>query len=653
MKLGIRIFTAILVVLATCCCLNIYFISTQKSDTYGNFDNADLYQDFNVYELNETDITFYASENVYTYTKDYRVSIDFNGTKNKYNLLFNNKPCDKIMTTAGSLYAEYNLSFYDINEELISLVQLDIRYTFYVSHFVLTIQSTMTEEQHKLLNEYFAVNGCNLRVIDNVYYGGNGEELEKVYVNFYNNDELVAVHTTGCNSVLTTDYTKINLDTKTKYLVGWALKGTTDLIDLSTYKFNKNTDLVAIFKDKPTITFNAYSNKGYIGENNGILKEISCDIGSNYVFDTNDMPSITNYTFSHWVFNGQTIFPGDAFSLLIEKDKSYTISAYYIYDFYTVAFYFYETSKYDFWVYEFDTIEEIIEMADSIDYDCSSKDLFFMGWGTEELEFIDINTYEFEKCKPITLYGRYALEEDITKVNFYSNDALVESVNVMSNNNLVVKAPVVTSSNAVFVGWFEDSNLSIPADLSSIDLSSGEINLYAKFQLAYQLIIYVPGDVTSEVLSSEYRFLPGAEITYDFLTTIVPEKEDYTLVFNGMGIVDDITIDNRSVLMPNRVLYILPTYIYDGYTFNIEYFSSEYSSYQLLKKIEIDSLSDLINNLPTVDEIPTFDGKQYAGIYFGYTTSSPRIDGVSVETLETYGFEKSKIIKLQILYTNV
>ena len=194
MKILRRILTALFLVLATMCVVNIYKVSNQRNDTIGTLGSFDYYSDFDICVLETNPVFYYSVETGdYEYISIYNTAIDFDGTNNAYNLLVNDKPCSVIKSTAGKLYGEYNLSFNDLDNNEITDLTLKIEYKFYVSKIELSIKASLTEEQANLLNEYFFVNGCELRIIENVYYGGNEEDLEYVYVNFYDNENNLIV----------------------------------------------------------------------------------------------------------------------------------------------------------------------------------------------------------------------------------------------------------------------------------------------------------------------------------------------------------------------------------------------------------------------------------------------------------------------------
>lgn len=315
MKILQRFLTAICIILATCCVLNIKDILSETSQTFGSFDHYDLYEDFNVFEIEEN-LVFYNEDGTYKFSKTYPIKVDFNGSDNEYNLFVNNKPCDTIKSTAGSLYGIYGLSFYDINNQYICDFDLQIRYTFYASNFELSIETTCNSDELKYLNEYLNVNGFNLRIIEKVYYIAEEDVLSKVYVSFYDeNDNLLGVQNTLYNQKLATP--TYNVPEKTGYTFkGWTIDGKT-LVDFSTYKFTKNVKL------KPLYEINTYT----VTFKNGseIISTQTVEYGNNAT-----APAVTpaiGYTFSGWNKSLKNI-TGDAVISATFNKIQYTIHYY-------------------------------------------------------------------------------------------------------------------------------------------------------------------------------------------------------------------------------------------------------------------------------------------------------------------------------------
>lgn len=149
-----------------------YDYFTKYSAMYGTIEEHDPYEDFNFYEygLSKTIGWSYDAENErYYYQTTYATSIEFNGNENNYSLLINNRPCDYTTSAYGKLYGAQNIYFNDIDGTYKSTINLQVSFTFYASKIMLRIDTSATNENIGLLDEYILVNGLDLRIIKQIY----------------------------------------------------------------------------------------------------------------------------------------------------------------------------------------------------------------------------------------------------------------------------------------------------------------------------------------------------------------------------------------------------------------------------------------------------------------------------------------------------
>jgi hypothetical protein len=139
---------------------------------YGTIRNVDVYADFDAFNLNIPDPIFYlcAESGLYKIQYTFGTSTDFNGTRNKYNLLVNNKPTANTLSVGGSLFGQYKQVFYDIRGNELSTVVLDITIHFYVNKITVEISADMTPSQNALMRMVIEKEGgLVLRIIDQQY----------------------------------------------------------------------------------------------------------------------------------------------------------------------------------------------------------------------------------------------------------------------------------------------------------------------------------------------------------------------------------------------------------------------------------------------------------------------------------------------------
>lgn len=145
-------------------CINYY---QKESTTIGDIEIHDPYEDFNVFEYNLGNIVFYQEEDgTYSYNTTYKVSYEFDGTDKDYEILINNTPCYNTVSTAGQIQGDSNLIFYDVEGQFINSIEIDVSLIFYTSHIDMTVDTNATKNNIGLLQEYVAINGFEIRIIE-------------------------------------------------------------------------------------------------------------------------------------------------------------------------------------------------------------------------------------------------------------------------------------------------------------------------------------------------------------------------------------------------------------------------------------------------------------------------------------------------------
>ena len=140
------------------------------SKVHGQLVEHDPYEDFDYFEYNVTDFGLEQDEEGnFFYQKTYATSIQFDGSKNHYILLINNKPCNDSTSTYGKLYGNTIIHFDDVDGSYKCGIELEVTFTFYANHILLRVDTNATQENASLINEYIEINGLNLRILNEVY----------------------------------------------------------------------------------------------------------------------------------------------------------------------------------------------------------------------------------------------------------------------------------------------------------------------------------------------------------------------------------------------------------------------------------------------------------------------------------------------------
>lgn len=105
----------------------------------------------------------YDDTNTYSYEIDLLRVDDFNGAKNKYQIVLNNYVLLDTQIMTGSVFSVVYMDFYDTNGEKISSAFLNLSIKFLSNKTTLTL-STTGGENASFLTQYFRDNGIRLKI---------------------------------------------------------------------------------------------------------------------------------------------------------------------------------------------------------------------------------------------------------------------------------------------------------------------------------------------------------------------------------------------------------------------------------------------------------------------------------------------------------
>jgi len=151
------------------CGVALYKEKTNVSKTYGELNEHDLYEDFNVFDCDLSNAIFYQTTTGYEYTTTIPKAVEFNGSTSKYNVLVNDQPSSNEQSSAGILTAKNTINYYGIDGNLLNQTVLTIEFKFYQSRVEIVIKNTNTAEQQALFLEYMQFNGLKIRTIESQY----------------------------------------------------------------------------------------------------------------------------------------------------------------------------------------------------------------------------------------------------------------------------------------------------------------------------------------------------------------------------------------------------------------------------------------------------------------------------------------------------
>ena len=149
-----------------------YEYYTTQSQVIGALEEHNPYEDFDFYEYDLDAFSLLKNEEtgVYYYSEEYATSQEFNGTANKYILLINDKPCDITMSDYGKLRGTTTIHFDDVDGNEIHTIEVEVLFIFYANSICISVDTTATDDNAGMLQEYFKINGFNLRIIEEISY---------------------------------------------------------------------------------------------------------------------------------------------------------------------------------------------------------------------------------------------------------------------------------------------------------------------------------------------------------------------------------------------------------------------------------------------------------------------------------------------------
>lgn len=141
-----------------------------KAESYVN-GSIDVTNKFSQESYNYTAsaVTFYHENNdntdTYTFEANTLKVEDYNGEKNKYNLLLNDYIVTNTQFNAGSILGIIDIDFHDVNGDIVCTARLNISIQFLSNESKLKL-STTGKIQADYLTQYFNDNGIRLQVVE-------------------------------------------------------------------------------------------------------------------------------------------------------------------------------------------------------------------------------------------------------------------------------------------------------------------------------------------------------------------------------------------------------------------------------------------------------------------------------------------------------
>ena len=160
------IICVILVLLGVFCGIQLYREVKAESYVNGSIDISNKFSQES-FKYTNTSVVFYHDiydeTDTYIFEADCLKVDDFNGLTNTYQVVLNDYVLLGSEITAGSIFTNVNLDFYDTHGEIIKSVDMQISIKFLSDKTQLTLATTGNENA-SFLEQYFSNNGIRLYV---------------------------------------------------------------------------------------------------------------------------------------------------------------------------------------------------------------------------------------------------------------------------------------------------------------------------------------------------------------------------------------------------------------------------------------------------------------------------------------------------------
>lgn len=141
-----------------------------KAESYinGSIDISNRFTQ-DSFNYSSTSVVFYHDiydeTNTYTFEKDLLKVENFDGAKNRYQLVLNDYILLDTQISAGAVFSKLCIDFYDTSGNIVSSAYMDISIKFLSNKTALSF-STVGNENASFLEQYFADNSIRLKVVE-------------------------------------------------------------------------------------------------------------------------------------------------------------------------------------------------------------------------------------------------------------------------------------------------------------------------------------------------------------------------------------------------------------------------------------------------------------------------------------------------------
>ncbi|MBQ7973937.1 MAG: hypothetical protein IJ295_03230 [Clostridia bacterium] len=169
MKWYVRLICVVIIIVGVFSFINLSNVWSKESAVVGSPTTIESQNNYDlVFKQDYGVVTFETEDYVNYVNKSAFADCEFDGLRNEYRVLVNDKLLTDVEVTAGQIKGVYLLNYYLTNGEVGSTAKLDISISFYDDKTEVTISMKNENDSYAYLNRYMGKNGFILKVVKGV-----------------------------------------------------------------------------------------------------------------------------------------------------------------------------------------------------------------------------------------------------------------------------------------------------------------------------------------------------------------------------------------------------------------------------------------------------------------------------------------------------
>lgn len=169
MKWYVRLICVVIIIVGVFSFINLSNVWSKESAVVGSPATIESQNNYDLVFKQDYGVVTFETEDYVNYVNKFAFAdCEFDGLRNEYRVLVNDKLLTDVEVTAGQIKGVYLLNYYLTNGEVGSTAKLDISIFFYDDKTEVTILMKNENDSYAYLNRYMGKNGFILKVVKGV-----------------------------------------------------------------------------------------------------------------------------------------------------------------------------------------------------------------------------------------------------------------------------------------------------------------------------------------------------------------------------------------------------------------------------------------------------------------------------------------------------